>query len=248
MIRMYVCLSLSIYIYIYTCTYIMYNVIYECILWYSHVLSYDIILYEALAFTVCEGFGAAAATIVGQWLSGQKKYPGSRLQGILAEGFEVAIFATLSANSVKGILSCGACKAGQRRRVNADREAWSKRKATMKAATDPDACHESDAEDRRPTGVPNVGANYYTPELAEVEFRWKVPVNVHWTFPVKVHWESDSPLEDTADKWIFVGRCQWNSVGKWYIYIYIYTYTYTCIYIYIYTLYIHIIYIYIISP
>ena len=28
-----------------------------------------------------------------------------------------------------------------------------------------------------------LGAKYYTPEVANVKFRWKVPLKVHWDFP-----------------------------------------------------------------
>ena len=49
-------------------------------------------------------------------------------------------------------------------------------------------------------GGQGLGARYYTPEIAKVKFRWKVPLNIHWRFPVQTHWESDNPFEHTAEK------------------------------------------------
>ena len=43
-------------------------------------------------------------------------------------------------------------------------------------------------------------AKYYTPEIIQVKFHWKMPLKVHWQFPVNIHWKSDNPVEHTAEK------------------------------------------------
>ena len=52
-------------------------------------------------------------------------------------------------------------------------------------------------------------AEYYTPEVAKVKFRWRTPLEIHWKIPVIVHWKvtilwkippkCEIPLENTAD-------------------------------------------------
>ena len=44
-----------------------------------------------------------------------------------------------------------------------------------------------------------LGAKCYTPEIAKVQFHWKIPLKIHWAFPVQIHWESDNPLGHAAE-------------------------------------------------
>ena len=48
--------------------------------------------------------------------------------------------------------------------------------------------------------LPSVGAKYYTPELAQMNIHWKMPLKIHRRFPVTIHWKSDNPLGHTTDK------------------------------------------------
>ena len=38
-----------------------------------------------------------------------------------------------------------------------------------------------------------------------------MPLKIHWTFPVTSHWKSDNPLDNTIDKWTYVGKCHRKS-------------------------------------
>ena len=68
----------------------------------------------------------------------------------------------------------------------------------------PLVCVVERARRKSPGGT--LRAKDYTPEVATVKFRWKMPL--------KVHWQSDNPLDDTTDKWNYVGKCRWQSIAK----------------------------------
>ena len=42
-------------------------------------------------------------------------------------------------------------------------------------------------------------ANYYTPDLTNMNIHWKMLLKIHCTIPVTIHWTSDNPLEHTAE-------------------------------------------------
>ena len=92
-----------------------------------------------------------------------------------------------------------------------------------------------------------VGAKCYTPEITDVNFRWKMPLKIHWTIPVKIHWTCDNPVEIQLTSENPFENATENSLEQmplrihddfrgvelivvYLIYIYIYIYMYVCVY------------------
>ena len=52
----------------------------------------------------------------------------------------------------------------------------------------------------------SIGAKCYAPEVTKVKVRWKMPLEIRWKLPEQIHWTSDSPLENTTEKYHYVGN------------------------------------------
>ena len=45
-----------------------------------------------------------------------------------------------------------------------------------------------------------VGAKCSTPDLTNMNIRWKMPLKSHWAIPVTIHRVSDNPFEHTTEQ------------------------------------------------